>query len=349
MPVRTQDIYNLQYHCFQPIKVSFYNYPFISIHDRTTRTLLLLLTCLNMAIDKITTQTLWFSSYPGHLLTQERPLDTLSGISPRCSSATNSQLTTSSLYRYSTMANYAFFSQGSSQWGKDFLSLWGCLDIPPLLCQLHVTSTTQSELSSLTSLKAWGDAEKFCNDIAFLLVSTKEELTGDRMYGLSTVWVNPYQPRVSTVEAVRELTALVSSGPNWPYTLVQLNEDTHHVPLPKEGHLGILPEGGTNRTTCRRISQLEVHQLLQAHLQVIYPVGLNGCEIPLITTLPGSLANGTSLTGGESIYLEVDILQSIAGESDQKALLPGKCPSILTASSIKATPLRLKREVSMTM
>ena len=53
---------------------------------------------------------------------------------------------------------------------------------------------------------------------------------------VSTVWVNPYQARVSTVEeVVRELTALASSGPNWPYALVWLNEDTHHAPLPKEG------------------------------------------------------------------------------------------------------------------
>ena len=86
---------------------------------------------------------------------------------------------------------------------------------------------------SLTSLKAWGDMERFHSDITFLLVSTEEEATGDRMYGLSTVWVNPYQARVSTVEeAIRELTALVSSGPNWPYTLVWLNEDTCHAPLP---------------------------------------------------------------------------------------------------------------------
>ena len=163
-------------------------------------------------------QTSWFNSHPGHFLTWERPLDVLSGISARYSPATNSQLTVSSLYRYNMMADYAFFSQGSGWWGKDFLSLWGCLDICPLLHQLHVTSITQSELSSLTSLKAWGDAEKFCTDIAFLLVSTKEEATGDRTYGLSTVWVNPFQARVSTVEeVVRELTTLASSGPNWPY------------------------------------------------------------------------------------------------------------------------------------
>ena len=216
----------------------------------------------------------------------------------------------------------------------------------PIPCDLH---------NSIKALfchqpKGLGDTEKFCRDITFLLVSTKKEAIGDRMYGLSSVWMNPYQARVSTVEeAVKELITLASSGPDWPYTLVQLNEDTCHVPLPKEGNLGILPEGGTNRTTCRMISQLEVCQLLQLDSQVIYPVGLNGHEIPLITTLPGSLANGRSLTGGKSVYLKVDILQSIVGKSDQNMLPPGKCPSILTVSPFKATPPKLERVVSMTM
>ena len=161
------------------------------------------------------------------------------------------------------MTNYAFFLQGSDRWGKDLTLLWGHLDICPSLQQFHILSVTQSELSSFTGLEAWGDKEKFCNDITFLLVSAEEEATGDRKYGLSTIWVNPCQARVySMEEAVRELTAWVSSGPNWPYALVQLNEDTHHAPLPKEGHLGILPQGGTDITICRRISQLEVHQLL---------------------------------------------------------------------------------------
>ena len=69
-------------------------------------------------------------------------------------------------------------------------------------------SVTQLELSSLTSLKAWGDKKKFCNDIAFLLVSAEEEKTGDRKYCLSRVWVNPCQVRVLSMEkVVRELTA----------------------------------------------------------------------------------------------------------------------------------------------
>ena len=182
-------------------------------------------------------------------------------------------------YRYYMMTDYAFFLQGSDKWGKDLTSLWGCLDICPSLQQFHISSVTQLELSSLTGLKAWGDKEKFWNDIAFLLVSAKEEATEDRKYGLSTIWVNPCQARVHSMkEAVRELTAWVSSGPNWPYTLGWLKKHICHVPLPKEGHLGILPQGGTNMTACRRISQLEVCQLLASSLQVAYLVVLNGWE-----------------------------------------------------------------------
>ena len=82
----------------------------------------------------------------------------------------------------------------------------------------------------------------------------------DRVCGLSTKWVNPCQARLSIVEeVVRQLLALVSSGPNWPYALVQLNGDSCHVPLPREGHLSILPQGVTNSATCRRVRQLEVH------------------------------------------------------------------------------------------
>ena len=65
-------------------------------------------------------------------------------------------------------------------------------------------------------------------------------------------------------EMVGKLTAWVSSRPDWPYALVQLHEGTCHVPLPKEGHLGILPQGGVEEIPCGQISQLEVHHLLIA-------------------------------------------------------------------------------------
>ena len=130
---------------------------------------------------------------------------------------------------------------------------------------------------------------------------------------------------------------------------MQLNEDTCHVPLPKEGHLGILPQGGTNITTCRRISQLEVCQLLASGLQVAYPLGLNGWEDPIITSLPESLANCISLTGGGPVYLELNLLQPMLEEPDWKVSPPGRYISILIASLLKTTPPKPEREVSMTM
>ena len=130
--------------------------------------------------------------------------------------------------------------------GETFQSLWGCLDICPLLNQFQVASITHLELSFLTSLKACGDAEKICSDVTFFLVLTEDGAAGHRVCGLSMIWVNPYQARVSTMEeAVKQLTALVSTRPDWPYALVQLNGDACHVSLPREGHLSALVEGGT--------------------------------------------------------------------------------------------------------
>ena len=95
-----------------------------------------------------------------------------------------------------------------------------------------------------------------------------------RWYGISLVWVHPNQVRVTTIEeAADSLTAYTSSGVDWPYTLAQLCEDPHHAPLPKNKHLGILPQGKAQETFCGQISQLKVHQLLAAGPQVIYLIG----------------------------------------------------------------------------
>ena len=80
---------------------------------------------------------------------------------------------------------------------------------------------TQSELVSLTHLKAWDDPEKFQSDINFLLVLPKEGAVEERVYGLAMMWVHPYQARVSTIdETVKQLTLLAPAGSNWPYALV---------------------------------------------------------------------------------------------------------------------------------
>ena len=225
--------------------------------------------------------------------------------------------------------------------------LWGDISICPPLHQFLPLCHSQVELSFLNGLKAWGKEEKLCHDIAFLLVLTEEEATGARIYGLLTIWVNTSQARVPSVEeAVGKLTACAFSGPNWPYTLVQLHEGTCHAPLPKEGHMGILPHRGAEATPCRQISQLEVHQLLIAGPQVIYPIGLNGHDEPIITSLPEPLVSSISLTTGKPVYLEINILPLLVEDPDQKVLPLGKVSTIIVASPHKCTPQNWKEKAT---
>ena len=125
------------------------------------------------------------------------------------------------------------------------------------------------------------------------------------------VLVHPYQAGVSTLGGTAEqLTQLASTGTNWPYTLVQLNGDTHHVPLPKEGNLSVLAEEHTSHVPYGRIQLLEVHQLLSSGSQMVYLEGLNGCQVLVIMTLPESLSQGVTMLKGKSTYLQVDLSQS---------------------------------------
>ena len=147
-------------------------------------------------------------------------------------------------------------------------------------------------------------------------------------------------------EADKKLTTCTSNGTNWLYALVQLHEGTHQVPLPMEGHLGILPQKGAEAVPCGQISQLEVHQLLATGPQVVYPVGLNRQDDPIITSLPDPLASGINLTTGKPVYLGINIPSPTMEELDQKILPLGEVSTIILASPHKS-PLKL--EGSMTM
>ena len=227
--------------------------------------------------------------------------------------------------------------------------LWGNFSVCPLLCQFQLPHHCQVELSSLNGLKAWGEGQKLCHDIAFLLVLAEDEVTEARNYGLSTIFVNPSQARVPCIEeVVGKLNTCASSGPDWPYALVWLHEGTHHVPFPKEGHVGILPMQGVVATPCRQISQLEIYQLLIASHQIIYLITLNGHSEPIITSLQEPLASGISLIAGEPVYLEMDIPPPQVEEPDQKVLPLGEVSTIIIASPHKSTPPKSEGEGSMT-
>ena len=127
-------------------------------------------------------------------------------------------------------------------------------------------------------------------------------------------------------EAVEKLAACPSSGTDWPYALAQLYKGSCHAPLPKGKHLGILPQGKAGETSCGQISQLNIHQLLSAGPQVVYPSGLNGHDKPVITTLPELLSSSISIITSEHPYLEIDIPPR--EESNTKALPIGEASII---------------------
>ena len=244
------------------------------------------------------------------------------------------------------MTEYAFFAEKADRWEKDMASLWGNLNICPHLYKLELPCHFQAELFYICSLKVWGNAQKPCCDIAYLLVWL-DNARKDRQYGISLVWVNPNQVRAANMEeAVKKLTACPSSRTDWPYTLAQLFEGPCHAPFPKDKHLGILTQGKVEETACGWISQLKVCQLLATGPQVIYPIGLNGHDESIITTLPELLDSGISLIASEHIYLGIDIPSPPMEEPDQKIPPLSKVSTILITSPHKS-PLKLEGSLTM--
>ena len=122
------------------------------------------------------------------------------------------------------------------------INICACLNCLELPCHCPV------ELISVSSFKVWRNIQSPHCDMAYLLVHLGN-ITEERQYSVSLVWVNPHQTRTSTMEEVVEkLAACPSSGADWPYILAQLYEGFGHVLLPKGKHLGILLQGEQRKT-----------------------------------------------------------------------------------------------------
>ena len=218
------------------------------------------------------------------------------------------------------------------------IPLWGSLNICPCLNYLELPCHSSGEQCSISSLKIWGEVQEPHSDIAYLLVCTKDALEAQD-YSVSLVWISPNQVQVPTMEeAVGTLSAYVSSGPNWPYALVQLFKGSSHTPLPKDKHLGTLPHGKAEESPYGWISQLEVCQLLSTGPRVIYPVGLNRNNEPVTTTVPEQLHNGASITTYEHPYMRIDIPPPLLKEPGCTTLLVEEVHTITAANSPKTPP-----------
>ena len=91
--------------------------------------------------------------------------------------------------------------------------------------------------------KNLGYIQELCNDMAYLLVHMGD-ISEAQNYGISLISINPNQDRASTMkDAVGTLSTYISSRPDRPYGLAQLYEGSSHTPLPKDKHLGVLPQG----------------------------------------------------------------------------------------------------------
>ena len=205
------------------------------------------------------------------------------------------------------MTEFAFFDGKEEKWGEKMRAIWGDLSICPCLDSLEFLYHTPGELTSISCLKVWGDILEPHNNMAYLLVHTEGSSEG-KSYGMALVWTSSHQAQVSTMEeALGTLSTSISSGPDWPYVFAQLYKGSNHTPLPKDKHLGILPWGKVEESPHGQISQLKVHQLLSAGPQVVYPVGLNGCNWSVTIDLPEPLHSGSSITTDEHPHLQINI------------------------------------------
>ena len=109
-------------------------------------------------------------------------------------------------------------------------------------------------------------------------------------------------------------------------------------------------EGSTSNIPYGRICQLVVCQLLSSGSQVVYPEGVNRCQIPMIMSLPESLSKGITMLEGKSIFLQVDLSQSATKEQEFKVLsLGGGSNTTPAASPTWAFPPKVESQISMTM
>ena len=130
------------------------------------------------------------------------------------------------------------------------------------------------------------------------------------------------------------LSSLTSEGSDWPYVLIQLYEGANHMPLPKDRHVCILPQGKAESPS-GQISQLKICQLLSARPLVVFPTELNGHDQSVTIDLPESIHTGSSVTTDEYPYIEVNIPTLVPEEQGSTSLALGRKHDIPTTTQPK--------------
>ena len=190
------------------------------------------------------------------------------------------------------------------------------------------------ELHSIGHLKVQGDAHKQHLSMVYLLVWV-DDTSEVGNYGLAIVWIDSCQARMVLMgEALESLSSLTSEGSDWPYVLIQLYEGANHMPLPKDRHICILPQGEVGSPS-GQISQLKICQLLSDGPLVVFPMELNGGDQSVTINLPKSLHTGSSITTDEYPYIEVSIPTLVPDEQGHTNSPLGKKQDSATADPSK--------------
>ena len=234
------------------------------------------------------------------------------------------------------MSEFEFFKGRADRWGDSMRALWGSLDICPPTDHIDLPHHTAGELLSIGHLKVWGDAQKLHLGMAYFLVWVDNSSKAGN-YSLAIVWIDSHQARMVLMgEALEALSSHTPKGSDWPYVLVQSYEGTNLTPLPKDGHVSVLPQGEAGNPS-GWISQLKIHQLLSAWLSVVFPMGLNQGDQSVTIDLLESLHMGSSVITDKYPYLEVNIPTLVPEEQGNAKLPLGEKCDTTTANQPKTS------------
>ena len=234
------------------------------------------------------------------------------------------------------MSEFEFFKGRADRWGDSMRAFLGSLEICHPTDHIDLPHHTAGELLSIGHLKVWGDAQKLHLSMAYFLVRADDSSEAGN-YGLAIVWIDSRQARLVLMgEALEALSSHTPKGSDWPYILVQSYKDANHTPLPKDGHICVLPQGET-RNPSGQISQIQIHQLLSAGPSVVFPMELNQGDQSVTIDLPESLHMGSSVINDEHPYIEVNIPTLVPKEQGNANLPLGEKCNTTTADQPKTS------------
>ena len=204
------------------------------------------------------------------------------------------------------MSEFEFFMEREDRWGDNMKTLWGSLNIYPLVTCVRLPHHMAEELDSISCLKIWANTQSPHQDMAYLLVQV-DNTPNAKIYGMALVWVSLLQTRASSVvEALEILTTFAFEVSDWPYTLIQLYEGANHMTLLENKHLSVLCQEQTESSS-GWVNQLKIYQLLSAGQLVVFPMELNGGDQAVTINLLGPLHTGSSVTNNEHPCIVVNI------------------------------------------